>query len=127
MRTSGIALGAALCALGASLPLFAQAQNYIGLGFGSGHAPLPSLDTTFLGTPVTAVPDKTRGTAFKFYVGHQFTPNWGFEAGVAELGDAYSARTTISGAPAGSPSGGLATRYVAAAPLNTPSKCQGKA
>ena len=106
-------LRAALCALGAGLAFSASAQNYVGIGFGGGHAALPSLDAAYLGTPVTATPDKTDNTSFKLYAGHQFTHNWGVEAGVAELGDGYSARTTVSGAPAGSPSGSLATRYVA--------------
>jgi OOP family OmpA-OmpF porin len=115
-------LRAALCALGAGLAFSASAQNYVGIGFGGGHAALPSLDAAYLGTPVTATPDKTDNTSFKLYAGHQFTHNWGVEAGVAELGDGYSARTTVSGAPAGSPSGSLATRYVAATatlPLET--------
>ncbi len=114
MRTAGTALRAALCALGASFPFSVAAQSYVGFGFASAHGAIPSLDTTRLGAPVTAAPDKTRDTGFKFYGGHQFTPNWGVEVGVAELGRDYSARITVSGAPARTQSGSLSTQYVAA-------------
>ena len=98
MKATRLLLRSVLCVLGATAALCAHAQNYFGFGLGSGHATIPAADTTYLGSPFRATPDKTDDVAIDVYIGHQFTPYLGVEAGLAALGNGYSAHYTWLGA-----------------------------
>lgn len=97
MKPTRLALRSALLVLGASAALGAHAQSYFGFGLGGGQAALPAVNTTFLGSPFTAVTDKTNDAAIDVYIGHEFTSFLGVEAGVVGLGNGYSARVTYLG------------------------------
>lgn len=88
--------------LGAGMLLASSAsaqQAYLGVGFGQGHASLPSVSTSFMSVAFTGAADKTSDTAYKIYGGYQFTPNWGVEVGYNDLGNKYSFNGAWGGVP----------------------------
>src|SRR5512146_2358997 len=90
-------LGWACVGAGVAFASAANAQGYVGIGFGQGHASMPGVSTTVLGLAFTGAADKTNDTAYKLYGGYQFTPNWGFEVGYNDLGNKYSVAGSFGG------------------------------
>ncbi len=79
-----------LCAAGAS------AQGYVGIGVGQGHASIPGVSATVSGISVNGSEGKTKDTAYKLFLGYQYTPHWGLELGYNDLGDKYSANISAT-------------------------------
>ena len=86
-------LGWFCAAAGLAFASGANAQSYVGIGVGQGHARMPSVSTSVLGPAFTGAASKDNDTAYKLYYGYQFTPNWGIEIGYDDLGNnSYSIR-----------------------------------
>jgi OOP family OmpA-OmpF porin len=96
MKAVKTSIYAVLLSSGALIATSASAQSYGygGIGFGQGHASIPSFlfSDTSVAPPITGsfTEGKTRDTAYKLYLGYQYTPNWGIELGYNDLGKKYS-------------------------------------
>jgi OOP family OmpA-OmpF porin len=128
MRTIAKPICAVILSLGTLVATSASAEGngYWGIGIGQGHASVPTASGTFTGTTYTAsaavTEGKTSDTAYKLYLGYQYTPNWGIEVGYNDIGRNYSAHlagsiTPTEGSPtvfAGDASARIDNWYVAA-------------
>jgi OOP family OmpA-OmpF porin len=112
---------ASLLVAAVAAPLSAQAQQgYVGIGVGQSNN---NIDTTGL----TVASRDEKKTAFKIYGGAQFSPNWGVEAGYADLGNP---RVTFTVAGVNVPvSGRVSSFYIAGTgtlPVNEQFSLNGK-